>query len=519
MLNFFRLLGEKRRDYAFLTLCMAMVAGAEAALHPILMKSIFDAVSTHKAYEDFIVLGLYYLLLGIFANIFNYLLSLWQIKIDNSIIANVSNSMLNSYYNKSFKNVLKNGDGYYVARIRSDVNDGLAPILGTVRGLIISIFTFIILISVLMYVSLQAFIILSIIIPISTTVTIIVGKRIRHLTNIERDNEAAVVDILTKSVAAFKMVNIFILRSTGLKTFSSTLENALESKFRKQRVVYGLQTVGDLTMVVSDVCSIIVGGFLVLRNQLTLGSFIAFMNAFWRATTTLIDIFNTWAQLHGYVAIVDRIVSFIEPEPRAFEFQTGSSVEARSIGFSYGTTQVVKDFDLLIQPGQKVLILGSNGSGKTTLANILSGLLPHESGTLMLPRTVSAMTLPIRFPPTLVKELPADIALLANLGVGSEDVLNSLPYDLSAGQQQKIAIALALSKQADLYILDEPLANIDTASSDVAMSEIMIRTNGRILIIIMHNAENYKSYFDQICVIQRVGENECNDGSCEGVKV
>jgi ABC-type bacteriocin/lantibiotic exporter with double-glycine peptidase domain len=506
--NFIFLLGEKRLNYALLTLCMAAVSGAEAALHPLLMKAIFDAVSTHKDYQDFIILGIYYLFLGIFSNLFGYLISLWQIRIDNVIIANVTSSMLNSYYNKSYERVLKKGDGYYVARIRSDINDGLAPILITVRNLIISIFTFIILITLLIYVSLEAFLMLSVIIPISTAITIIVGRKIREFTNIERDMEAVLIDILTKSVSAFKMVNIFTLSSKTLKVFSSTLDNALESKFQKLRVVSGLQTVGDLTMVVSDVCSIFVGGLLVIRNQLSLGSFIAFMNAFWRSTTTLVSIFNTWAQLHGYIAIVDRITAFIQNETKALNYDIGDKVEACSIGFSYENKPVIKGFNLAIQPGQKLLILGKNGSGKTTLANILSGLLPQEGGSMTLPKSVSALTLPIRFPPMMVKELPAELTLLTALRVSSDEILNSRPEDLSAGQQQKIALAVALSKSADLYILDEPLANLDTESSAIAMAEIVQKTKGRMLAVIMHDADIYKSFFDDVCTIKNLNEDK-----------
>jgi ATP-binding cassette subfamily B protein len=501
MHNFLNLLGEKRGVFALLTFCTVVVTGAEAALHPLLMKAIFDAVSAHRDFGIFLELGAYYLALGLVVNGLNYLLSLWRIRIDNSISASVSARMLEAFYAKSYNTVIREGEGYYVARIRSDVKDGLLPMLSATRSLIVSSVTFAVLLSVLIYISLQAFLILAVIIPISTAITIIVGKKIRKLTDVERDTEASLVDVLTRSVGAFKMVRIFGLHAKTMGTFSTTINHALESNFRKLRVVRGLQTVGDLTMVISDVCSIFVGGFLVLRNQLTLGSFIAFMNAFWRAATTLISIFNVWAELHGYIAIIDRISAFTERSRDPVNHDVDNRVDARAITFAYGEAPVVNDFSFAMEPGERALILGENGAGKTTLANILSGLLSQSEGLLTLPAAISAMTLPVRFPPTTVQELPVDRNLLSTLGVASQAILNSRPDELSAGQQQKIAIALTLSKEADLYILDEPLSNLDKSSSELAMKAILERTQGKMLAVIMHNAEPYKSLFDRIVFI------------------
>ncbi|MBR7552398.1 hypothetical protein KC220_28035, partial [Mycobacterium tuberculosis] len=71
-----------------------------------------------------------------------------------------------------------------------------------------------------------------------------------------------------------------------------SLREVLDSTYQRFRVVRTLQGASDLTMVISDVCSIFVGALFVFRQQMTLGSFIAFMNAFWRSATTLIGIFK-----------------------------------------------------------------------------------------------------------------------------------------------------------------------------------------------------------------------------------
>jgi ATP-binding cassette subfamily B protein len=69
---------------------------------------------------------------------------------------------------------------------------------------------------------------------------------------------------------------------------------------------------------------------------------------------------------------------------------------------------------------------------------------------------------------------------------------------LSVGQQQKVALALALTTDADLYIFDEPLANLDMSSRAIAMQEIWRKTDGQMLVMIMHDVEDYLSLFDRV---------------------
>ncbi len=499
MRNLFALLGAHRARYLLVIACAAASSGIEAVLHPLLTKAIFDAVTVKNNFHEFIYLGLAYFGMGLVLNAANHFISLWKMRVDNRVAADVSSTLLSTYYNKNYANVLRDGSGYYVARIHSDVRDGLLPMLATFRNIVISTTSFLVLIFVLVYISWQAFVILSIVIPLSAVVSVLVSKKIRSLTDVERDTEAALIDVLTRSVGAFKMVKSFAILPQTVRAYSDSVNNAQDSTYRKFRVVRSLQTAGDLTMVISDSSSILVGAYLVFRNQMTLGSFIAFMNAFWRSATTLVSIFNMWADLHGYGATVDRLSSFINEPAHAPYHDVGRDLRATAIGYSYESGPVLSDMSLHVKAGESCLIVGHNGSGKTTLANILCGYLSPSTGQLELPARVSGITLPVHFPPTRLQDLPVDLELLAGLGLEGREVLEARPDFLSAGQQQKIALALALAKDADLYVLDEPLANLDASSRIAAMREIKVRTQGRILVMIMHNADEFSAMFDQVC--------------------
>jgi ATP-binding cassette subfamily B protein len=496
-----RLVGSCRTEYAAVTLFAALVGGAEGLVHPLLMKAIFDEAASRAEFARFVYLVLGYLALGLSINVSIYLLSLWQLKLDNKIVKQVSDRLLRAYFSKDYRDVLREGSGYYVSRIRSDVKDGVIPMLALVRTTAVKAVTFVALVSVLIFISWQAFLILSAIIPIATVVSLLVGKKIRGLTSMERDKEAVLLDALSKSVGAFKMVCSFGLGARTLGTFSARMDEVLDTGYRKFRVIRLLQGASDLTMVVSDVCSIFVGALFVFRRQMSFGSFIAFMNAFWRSATTLIEIFRQWAELHSHAATVSRVVAFIDEPPAAPYHRTGNAVAANGIGYGYDATPVISDFSMRLEPGNRALIVGQNGTGKTTLANILSGYLSPSQGQLELPARISAVTLPALFPPIKVRELGADAGLLGLFGIDEPEILDAYPDQLSAGQQQKLSLALALSQDADLYVLDEPLSNLDVRSRPIAMREIQHRTHGRILVVIMHGAEEYHSLFDRVLIL------------------
>ena len=498
---FMLLLGEYRTRYVVLVFCGAAASGAGGMLHPLLIRAIFDTVSLRADFGHFIYLVLGYLALGLSVNGFNYLLALWERKLDNAIVARTSTDLLDAYFKHDYSTILREGSGYYVARIRSDVKDGLVPMLALVRKLCASSALFVSLVGVLIFISWQAFLTLAAIIPVATIVSLVVSKKIRGLTIIERDQEARLLDTLTKSISAFKLVCTFRMVPKTLETVSHSIAHVLDSGFQKFRVLRRLQSASDVTMVVSDTCSIFVGALFVFRQQMTIGSFIAFMNAFWRSATTLIAIFQQWAELQSHSATVNRLVAFQQQGAKAPRSASGRAVRASTINYGYGAELILSDFSLHMEPGTSALIIGQNGSGKTTLANILAGYLAPSAGQLELPARISAVTLPLLFPPLKVRDLVVDRTLLALFQINQEDILDAFPDQLSAGQQQKLALALALSHDADLYVLDEPLANLDLSSRALAMLEIRRRTHGRSLVMIMHGAGEYEAMFDQVCLL------------------
>jgi subfamily B ATP-binding cassette protein MsbA len=493
----FGLLGRFRFEYCTLVLVASLLSGVEGILQPLLVKAIFDEGVIRRDFGSFMILAGSYLTLGLLINLARTGTSLWNKSLENRVVRGMSRRLLRSYYEKEYASVLQNGHGYFINRIYGDLREGLIPLLSLIQTSVSQGVLLVSFVVVLAYLSWKAFLCLLVIIPVSAAVAAALGKRIRALASQEREQEGAVLAVLSKALGAFRVVKMFNLLPRTTNVFDRRLDEYLSTGYRRYRVTRLFQTLNDSTMVVSDFLSMFVGALFVLKGALTFGGYLAFVNTFWRAVTTLTQLFNKAADYHTYGVITKRVASSLSPPAREY-YRKGRSAAVSDLGFSYGGAPIFDGLSLQLSPGERVVIVGSNGSGKTTLANILSGYLAPTRGDVVLPERISAVTLPISFPPLKVRDLVSDTSLLSAFRLRDEAVLEASADELSAGQQQKLALSLALSREADLYVLDEPLANLDRESRDTAINLILEKTRGKTLILVMHGAEEYHGLFDRV---------------------
>lgn len=490
-------LGPFRTEYAGLVLASSLLSATEGVVHPLLVKAIFDEGVLKGSFHQFVVLVVGYLGFALFINAFNTGASLWSKSLENRLVKTMSRKMLSSYYDRGYASVLQNGHGYFINRVYGDLREGVIPLLSLFQLTVKQSMLLISFSAVLLYLSWRAFFFLVAIIPISAAVGAILGRKIKALTSQEREQEGAVLTILNKALSAFRIVKTFGLVGQTADGFDQRLAGYLSTSYRRFRVTRLFQTLNDTTMAICDFLSMFVGALFVLKGALTFGGYLAFVNTFWRAVTTLMQLFNRMADFHVVRAITDRITSFMSPSLKPYH-QPGPSPAVHKISFSYGDTPTLKDFSLRLSPEEQVVIVGPNGSGKTTLANILSGFLAPSEGDVILPEKISSVTLPISFPPLKVKDLISDNSLLSAFRLQDASVMEAFADELSAGQQQKVALSLALSREADLYVIDEPLANLDPESRDIAIDLILERTKNKNLILVMHGSEEYHRLFNRV---------------------
>ncbi len=190
---------------------------------------------------------------------------------------------------------------------------------------------------------------------------------------------------------------------------------------------------------------------------------------------------------------------------------TAPALRFRQVGIAYEPgCPILTGFDLDVEPGQMVAILGSSGTGKSSLLHLFLGLAPLSQGELMVgshplsrPTDLTAWVAwagqnPVVVPGTLKDNIglawrgaPTSSVMRAAALAGFSGTL-SRPIDergggLSGGERRRLGLARAFLKPAPLLLLDEPTANLDAASEAALLPVIKAVARGRTTLIATHS--------------------------------
>ena len=208
-----------------------------------------------------------------------------------------------------------------------------------------------------------------------------------------------------------------------------------------------------------------------------------------------------------------------------------TALDVRGLTVSYGEKPAVFSVDGTFPIGCMSAIIGPNGAGKSTLLRAALGTIPRLSGEVhVFGETVANARARLAYVPqsasvdwdfpTLVMDvvqmgLYRKVGLLGRLSggirtaaldcldrVGMADFADRQIGQLSTGQQQRIFLARALAQDADLYLLDEPLASVDAATERTIIDVLKnLKSEGKSVIAIHHDLSTVRDYFDHVFLI------------------
>lgn len=228
-------------------------------------------------------------------------------------------------------------------------------------------------------------------------------------------------------------------------------------------------------------------------------------------------------------------------------------IQFKNVIFTYAgsKTPALREINLEINTGEILLISGPAGSGKTTLCSCINGLIPHyHEGHLEGDVTVgpyntrnvrvgglaSLVGMVFQDPESqLVTNSVADEVAFGpeNLGVPREEIIQRVahalkvtrmsgyeerePHSLSGGEQQACVIAATYAMQPEIYVMDEPLANLDPAGRAQVLDVVikMARQRGKTLVIVEHALEEILPLVERVIVMDQ--GRIVRDGSVESV--
>lgn len=203
--------------------------------------------------------------------------------------------------------------------------------------------------------------------------------------------------------------------------------------------------------------------------------------------------------------------------------------------FSYGDKSVLQNLHLSVQEGEMLAITGKNGAGKSTLMEVILGRLSPSRGTVNLfgesicahkhyrrlafiaqdsvknyrnfPTTVGEV---VRIHLRQLKKRCDVSAILCHVGL--EGYLDRQLSNLSGGELQRVALALALLKDAELILLDEPTTGIDCVFVEEFYRIVRSLANGgKTIIVITHHLQEIEEFADRILCLENgaMAEKKC----------
>lgn len=199
-----------------------------------------------------------------------------------------------------------------------------------------------------------------------------------------------------------------------------------------------------------------------------------------------------------------------------------SILACRALSKSYGSKNALKSVDLALEPGHIVGLLGPNGSGKTTLLKLANGLLTPTSGEIL----IDGQT-PSRATKAIVSYLPDRNTLPGWMTIeqaldyyadfyadfrrtAAEEMLYNLSLErmqriktLSKGTREKVQLILTMSREAKLYLLDEPIGGVDPATRDYILRTIIANySEDASVVISTHLIADVEQILDEVIFLR-----------------
>lgn len=198
-------------------------------------------------------------------------------------------------------------------------------------------------------------------------------------------------------------------------------------------------------------------------------------------------------------------------------------IEIKNLNKAYDGKEVLKDVNLKIPKGKIIGLLGKNGAGKTTLIKLINDLLKPTCGDIKIKGNSIGVE-----SKKIISYLPERTYLNKQMKVSevieyfkdfyenfdaekAKKLLKDLDLDInksmskmSKGMQEKVQLVLVMSRNADLYILDEPLGGVDPATRDYILDTILSNFNEDASVIIStHLISDIERILDEVIFIDK----------------
>tara|TARA_B110000014_G_C20123744_1_gene596994 strand:- start:2785 stop:4512 length:1728 start_codon:yes stop_codon:yes gene_type:complete len=358
----------------------------------------------------------------------------------------------------------------------------------------------------------------------------------RKLRNFSRRGQEILGNInvtIIESFSGIKVVRAFGMEDRELEKFQVDNDNYLKVMKKNVKYVEITSPLLEVLGVVSAAFILWYGGSQVLNNEISQGTFLAFIVALFMMYSPIRILFKIYTNVQTALAGAERVFGILDQDEEKLwegenefnEFNEG--IEFRNVSFRYPSrkTMVLNDINLSVKKSEVIAIVGMSGSGKTTLVDLLFRFFDATSGSILidgkliqdyklssLRRQLSLVTqetflfndtiwnnIAFGCEQEVTREKILEVGRAAHvddfaskLDDGYDTLLGERGVKLSGGQRQRIAIARAILRNAPILVLDEATSALDSESEKLVQNALHKLMEYRTSFVIAHRLSTIK---------------------------
>lgn len=487
-----------------------------------------------------VVILVIYLLRGLLYELGSYYSNYFMTNAVQSMIQDLRNEMSEKINRIPVSYFDKHQFGDLLGRFTSDVETVSNALQQSFLQIVNAVFTILFVMGMVLYLNLQ----LAIIVILSIPVTYFGAKTILNRSQPYFKQQAAILGrmngFVQENLTGFNVLKLFGREENSQERFEKITDELQQVGFKASFIsglmLPALHIVSDLTYLIVAV----LGGLQVIAGRLTIGNMQAFVQYVWQVSQPIQNITQLAGQMQSAKSSLDRVFEVLDEQEEVQTAQvkelpplTGQ-VSFKNVDFQYVENKpLIRNFNLDVEPGEMVAIVGPTGAGKTTLINLLMRFYDVSAGAILVDgqdiRDLSRQDYRRQFGMVLQDAWLYEGSIKENLRFGNleatdeeiveaakaanvDHFIRTLPggynmemnqesSNISLGQKQLLTIARALLADPKILILDEATSSVDTRLELLIQKAMKRLMKGRTSFVIAHRLSTIQEA-DKILVLK-----------------
>ncbi len=423
--------------------------------------------------------------------------------------------------------------GEVLSRITNDVDTVNQTLSQSLTQIITSVVTVIGVLIMMLSINWAMTLVALLVIPLSMVIVALIVKQSQKHFRRQQDYLGHINGHVEEMYGGHIVMKAFNGEEKSIQQFDHLNETLYDSAWKSQFLTGLMMPIMMFIGNLGYVAVTVLGGWLAIRNAITVGdiqAFIQYVRSFTRPITQLANISNVLQQT---AAAAERVFEFLDEDEEVAETadpvrldQVAGQVEFRDVQFGYDPKKIViNKFSAVAHPGQKVAIVGPTGAGKTTMVKLLMRFYDVNSGAILVDghdiRDLTRHDLREMFGMVLQDTWLYNDSIMENIrygrpGATDEEVieaaktahvdhfvrtlpegynmeLNEEASNVSQGQKQLLTIARAVLADPRMLILDEATSSVDTRTEVLIQKAMDNLMAGRTSFIIAHRLSTIRN--------------------------